>query len=189
MSNKTNEVIQIMQLTYMIHLWQKQILINAGFYHEQSRRDRDDYITIDFTNVIPAFRKNFKKYQIGWAETYELPYDTSSVMHYGSYAFAKNRSKPTIVLKNKTPNVILGRRNGFSSLDIKAINSMYKCSGSGVTGASGGGSKAPGNGTSSACKDEHAKCVDQAIRGLCNSKSDFVKNYMKKNCKESCKLC
>ncbi|CAG7716611.1 unnamed protein product, partial [Allacma fusca] len=30
-----------------------------GFYHEQSREDRDDYVTINYDNILPADRKNF----------------------------------------------------------------------------------------------------------------------------------
>ena len=55
-----------------------------------------------------------------------LPYDYDGLMHYGAYAFAKNRSEPTIV-KIKNTGGSIGQRKGFSSTDLKQINLLYDC--------------------------------------------------------------
>ena len=69
---------------------------------------------------------NFKKKKIQEVTGLGLPYDYDGVMHYGAYAFAKNRSKPTIV-KVKNTGGPIGQRKGFSSTDLKQINLLYDC--------------------------------------------------------------
>ena len=64
----------------------------AGFWHEQSRADRDKYITVHWNNIEPDFRSNFEKYDLGKIDHLGAPYDPCSVMHYGAFAFAKVRS-------------------------------------------------------------------------------------------------
>ena len=87
--------------------------------HEQSRSDRDRHVKINFANIVNYAKSNFQK--CGRCNNQRLPYDTDSVMHYGSYAFSKN-GKPTITVKDGSR---IGQRNGFSSLDLKGINQMY----------------------------------------------------------------
>ena len=53
-----------------------------GFYHEQSRPDRDDHVTILRHNIRAGRGHNFLKYSRGEITTDE-PYDIGSVMHYG----------------------------------------------------------------------------------------------------------
>ena len=61
------------------------------------------------------------------ANTRGLPYDYSSVMHYGGNTFAKPGTK-TIVTKDPTKQSLIGNTwNGLSHLDAKLINMMYNC--------------------------------------------------------------
>lgn len=55
-----------------------------GFNHEQSRPDRDEYVTVNFDNIQTSFRNNFDKRTTTDAMT-NVPYDYSSAMHYGPY--------------------------------------------------------------------------------------------------------
>ncbi|XP_015259467.1 PREDICTED: astacin-like metalloprotease toxin 5 isoform X1 [Cyprinodon variegatus] len=57
-----------------------EILHSLGFQHEHTRLDRDDYIEIVQSNIIPGMEKNFKKMS---GKTFSVPYDYSSIMHYG----------------------------------------------------------------------------------------------------------
>ncbi|XP_027056315.1 zinc metalloproteinase nas-15-like [Pocillopora damicornis] len=97
-----------------------------GFFHEQSRPDRDDYVTIHFENIKDGRAGNFRKYRTSSVNTLLTAYDYGSVMHYGARYFSKNR-KPTIVPKKS--GVFIGQRAGPSATDVLEMNSVYKCSG------------------------------------------------------------
>jgi hypothetical protein len=92
-----------------------------GLWHEQSREDRDSYVTINWQNIQAGREHNFNQHisdgdDIG-------PYDYGSIMHYGMYAFSKN-GLPTIVPKQ--PGVTIGQRNGLSAGDIAAVHHIYR---------------------------------------------------------------
>ena len=59
-----------------------------GFYHEMSRPDRDTAVRILWENIHPDNRKNFKIEPD--IESFGLPYDPYSIMHYGVYDFTWN---------------------------------------------------------------------------------------------------
>ena len=65
------------------------------------------------------------------------PYDYGSIMHYSMYAFAKDRSKPTIVPKQS--GAVIGQRIRLSDIDVKEIQILYGCvAGTGSHSGSGG---------------------------------------------------
>ncbi|CAL4063808.1 unnamed protein product [Meganyctiphanes norvegica] len=135
----------------------------SGFYHEQSRWDRDDFVTINFGNIKPGFDGNFKKASKDVITHQGLAYDYGSVMHYPEKAFTKN-GQPTII--SKKPGVTLGQRKGFSELDVNGLNLLYKCKGT-------------------ECIDRHNDCKGWADTDQC----DKYPEYMKINCPKSCDLC
>ena len=53
-----------------------------GILHEQSRTDRDQYVTIQWNNIRRGMERNFRKH--AFAQTAGVPYDYNSIMHYGS---------------------------------------------------------------------------------------------------------
>ena len=61
-----------------------ELLHTLGFWHEQSRPDRDYHIKINEDNIIPSMKHNFKKQE---GQTQNAPYDTCSIMHYNSNTF------------------------------------------------------------------------------------------------------
>ncbi len=96
----------------------------VGLWHEQSRKDRDQFVTINFQNIQSGREFNFQTYvQRGNdGDEYTNSLDFGSIMLYGSYAFSSN-GQPTIVRKNgSTYNA---QRNGLSSGDIAGIAIMY----------------------------------------------------------------
>ncbi|XP_037394891.1 high choriolytic enzyme 1 isoform X2 [Pygocentrus nattereri] len=95
-----------------------------GFVHEQSRSDRDRYVTILWDNIMEGQKHNFRKYHTNNLNT---AYDYSSVMHYGRFAFSEE-GLPTIMPK-PDPNIPIGQRDGPSPLDIHKINLLYNCGG------------------------------------------------------------
>ena len=61
----------------------------AGFHHEQSRADRDEYVTIHKENIEDGKEYNFDKYTLSEIDHLGASYDTCSLMHYGSHFFSK----------------------------------------------------------------------------------------------------
>lgn len=92
----------------------------VGVWHEQSREDRDDFITINWQNITPGREHNFNQH-ITDGDDYG-PYDYGSIMHYGRTAFSRN-GQPTIVPKQA--GVTIGQRSGLSAGDIAAVRAMY----------------------------------------------------------------
>ncbi|HEX2618656.1 MAG TPA: M12 family metallopeptidase [Phototrophicaceae bacterium] len=92
----------------------------VGLWHEQSRADRDQYITIYFENIIPGAIFNFSQHINDGQDLGD--YDYSSIMHYPRWAFSRN-GKDTIVPKG---NQDIGQRNDLSVGDIAAVEQMYK---------------------------------------------------------------
>ncbi|XP_055350613.1 zinc metalloproteinase nas-14-like isoform X2 [Paramacrobiotus metropolitanus] len=105
-----------------IGLIQHEIMHALGFYHEMSRADRDEHITIVWKNVDREQEDNFKQYG---GDMQGLPYDYESIMHYHYNAFAKDYSLPTILPKvEKAP---IGQRKRMSRLDVERIRKAYQC--------------------------------------------------------------
>ena len=75
-----------------IHAW--------GFYHEQNRPDRNDYVQVLKENINDTMWFNFEM-NVEY-KTFDVPYDYGSIMHYGSYFFRNesiNEDKNTIESK------------------------------------------------------------------------------------------
>ncbi|XP_038572752.1 meprin A subunit beta-like [Micropterus salmoides] len=103
-----------------------EFLHALGFWHEQSRADRDDYVNIMWDHIEPGKENNFKSYNDTVSSALGVPYDYSSVMHYGKTYFSID-SKPTIVTKIPHFMDVIGQRMGFSASDITKLNRLYNC--------------------------------------------------------------
>ncbi|KAF7665224.1 hypothetical protein LDENG_00148840 [Lucifuga dentata] len=112
-----------------------------GFVHEQSRFDRDNYVTVMWPNIwrgneeVVGRRnslgeeictdnrlRNFEKFK---TENLDLPYDYGSIMHFGMYAYSQD-GEPTIIPKN-SKDIKLGQAITLSHIDKMKINKLYKC--------------------------------------------------------------
>ncbi|XP_055019439.1 meprin A subunit beta-like, partial [Boleophthalmus pectinirostris] len=103
-----------------------EFLHALGFYHEQSRYDRDEHVTIQFQNIIEGYETNFEKQSEKYTTSHGVPYDYMSVMHYGPFAFS-NGNGSTITTKDPAFQDIIGQRLEMSSSDVKELNLLYKC--------------------------------------------------------------
>ena len=90
-----------------------------GLWHEQSRGDRDQHVTINLASVHPDNQHNFEKHI---ADGFDIgDYDFGSIMHYPRTAFSTDGSD-TIVTHNGES---IGQRNGLSPGDVAAVARLY----------------------------------------------------------------
>ena len=105
-----------------------EILHAAGFFHTQSRADRDKHIKIKWDNIKLLSQSNYWMHD--WISISVGPYNTRSMMHYGSFAtnHAKNPKKPVITLKNGKTFKANRPTSAAHMLkdDIRAINQIYQ---------------------------------------------------------------
>ena len=115
-----------------------EILHAAGFYHEQSRTDRDTYVTILTSNILNGFTGNFNKYNSGQDIG---SYDYNSIMHYRHNFFGCvecngikycdpqnlpcNNVLSTMTKPNGDINFGPDYVNGMTSTDILGVNTLY----------------------------------------------------------------
>uniref|UniRef100_A0A3B5LL80 Metalloendopeptidase n=1 Tax=Xiphophorus couchianus TaxID=32473 RepID=A0A3B5LL80_9TELE len=104
-----------------------EILHALGFYHEQSRYDRDNHVQIEYSNIIAGKEHSFRKVGNQDSTTHGRPYDYLSVMHYHKNAFS-NGNGPTIITINQTFQDMIGQRVEMSSSDVQELNLLYTCS-------------------------------------------------------------
>ncbi|KAF1762527.1 hypothetical protein GCK72_010789 [Caenorhabditis remanei] len=104
-----------------------ELMHALGFWHQQSRSDRDDYVYVDFSNIIPSQAYNFQKMPLDQAQLLNLKYDYGSVMQYYPYAFALDSSKYTILAKESGFQNSMGQREAPAFSDLVAINKLYNC--------------------------------------------------------------
>uniref|UniRef100_A0A3P9IXZ9 Metalloendopeptidase n=1 Tax=Oryzias latipes TaxID=8090 RepID=A0A3P9IXZ9_ORYLA len=102
-----------------------EFLHALGFFHEQSRYDRDDFVTIVWNNILKE--NNFDKAGSDISTTHETPYDYRSVMHYSKDAFNNGNGSTIITIDPKFQNVI-GQRLEMSHYDVLELNRLYNCS-------------------------------------------------------------
>ncbi|XP_062815844.1 meprin A subunit alpha [Anolis carolinensis] len=107
-----------------------EVLHALGFYHEQSRTDRDDYVNIWWGEIIEGQEHNFNKYDDDFISDLNTPYDYESVMHYGPYSFNRNSSIPSITTKISEFNDVIGQSQDLSRIDLQRLNRMYNCASS-----------------------------------------------------------
>ncbi|XP_001622217.3 zinc metalloproteinase nas-14 isoform X3 [Nematostella vectensis] len=142
----------------------------SGFWHEQSRPDRNNYVEVMWENIAEGKSHNFNKYDRGQIDDLNANYDFSSLMHYGSFSFSKNGKRTIQAVGDPTKG--LGQRDGFSVNDIFELNALYDCKGP-SGGWSNWGTFSP---CSPACKknrqrfctaeDRETKCPGANVYGI-----------------------
>ncbi|CAI5663616.1 unnamed protein product [Oreochromis niloticus] len=109
-----------------IAIVEHEFLHALGFYHEQSRYDRNDYVTIQFENILEDKKNNFRIVGSNESTTHGVPYDYLSVMHYAKDAFT-NGNGSTIITKDPNFQNLIGQRLEMSASDVQELNLLYKC--------------------------------------------------------------
>ena len=105
-----------------------------GFWHEQSRPDRDDYIRVNLTNVQAGLEHNFMKRTSSEINSRGSEYDYGSIMHYPTNAFVRDDCDgcQTIEITDLATyqaqgSPTLGQTDGLSVRDIQQANTLYSC--------------------------------------------------------------
>lgn len=120
-----------------IYNWGRKFIIAhelchaLGFWHEQSRANRDLFIQVNEHCIIDSMFHNFQKHSGAGHYGY---YDFMSVMHYDDMAFYENTNPDprctepysiTVLPPNQAYQNLIGQRNNLSYLDQITMSFVY----------------------------------------------------------------
>lgn len=96
-----------------------------GLFHEQGRADRNNFVRINYENVLPGKESQFDQYVTETGEDLG-EYDYCSIMHYPTNIFSKNGQPTITVLQPSRPCAsTIGQTSVLSEGDKLAIHHMY----------------------------------------------------------------
>ncbi|CCD73622.1 Zinc metalloproteinase nas-27 [Caenorhabditis elegans] len=104
-----------------------EIAHTLGFYHEHARGDRDQFISIDYSNVNPNLTFAFAKESEKQLDHQEAAYEYGSVMHYSVDQFAVNTNRPVIYARDQKFAQAMGNRMRATFQDVSRMNVLYNC--------------------------------------------------------------
>jgi len=114
-----------------VNCWEdKQVLHELGhvlgLMHEHQRADRDEYITVDASKIVPEFIFAYEKMGSSKMRLGTI-YDYCSIMHYPGFAYSINGDDVMTMAPNMQANYgyQLGGRRGLSRQDRKGIAAIY----------------------------------------------------------------
>ncbi|XP_055931553.1 astacin-like metalloprotease toxin 5 [Argiope bruennichi] len=98
-----------------------------GFYHEQNRSDRDDYLNIFWENIQSGQEDQFFKMS-PLQNILLTPFDYDSIMLYGSLTFSKDKANRLRTMEGKDGRYLNDvNTKQLSKDDAKRINMLYDC--------------------------------------------------------------
>ncbi|KAK5900885.1 hypothetical protein CgunFtcFv8_025807 [Champsocephalus gunnari] len=100
-----------------------------GFWHEHTRPDRDEHVSIIRDNIQPGQEYNFLKMEPGEVDSLGEVYDFGSIMHYAKNTFSRGIFLDTILPRYDVNGVRppIGQRTQLSKGDIEQARKLYKC--------------------------------------------------------------
>jgi len=153
-----------------------EFMHSLGFYHEHTRTDRDNFITINWDAIPSDWEHNFYKcdQRYGGCNDLDVGYDYNSIMHYGPRL--NGATQDSIIPKRG--GVRIGQRSQLSALDIEGIKEYYAC-GPNTSDGSAVGGNCP--------RDQNPNCKSFKEEGWCSpNASPEHKSFMKALCQTSC---
>ncbi|RWS04669.1 metalloproteinase-like protein, partial [Dinothrombium tinctorium] len=105
-----------------------ELLHAVGFHHEHSRTDRDEYVKILWSNILPMAVKQFRIVDpLIFPQFYHFDYE--SIMLYGSAAFSRDGRTPTILRRKGFHRLIspVYQRSSMSEVDARRVRKLYNC--------------------------------------------------------------
>jgi len=100
----------------------------VGLWHEQSRPDRNTYISVNYGNLIKGSVSNFNQIFDNLQET--TLFDYASIMEYPPFAFSRNGGP---AIESIPAGIPLSNLTGYSSADIDGIERLYSNAPTAVT--------------------------------------------------------
>jgi hypothetical protein len=91
-----------------------------GLWHEQSRADRDTYVSVNYNNIIKGSRSNFD--QLLDNDQAITLYDYASIMHYPAFSFSRNGGP---AIESIPAGIPLSNPSGYTVSDIDGISRLY----------------------------------------------------------------
>uniref|UniRef100_A0A915NVY8 Zinc metalloproteinase n=1 Tax=Meloidogyne floridensis TaxID=298350 RepID=A0A915NVY8_9BILA len=118
-----------------------------GFFHEQSRWDRDQFVSVSLDNIRHGYEDQFDKESEEENDNQQVPYDLGSVMHYSECELIISKSlkcqnvnfdfldafsspdahNPVLSAKEPYNQKTMGQRIAPSFLDVLLMNKRYMC--------------------------------------------------------------
>jgi hypothetical protein len=95
----------------------------VGLWHEQSRADRNTFVTVQWGNIQSGRDHNFDR-KTGSSGRDLDTYDYRSIMHYGPFAFSGN-GNATLVTTDPAFQSVIGTARWLSVGDIRAVTELY----------------------------------------------------------------
>uniref|UniRef100_A0A8D3CPG2 Metalloendopeptidase n=1 Tax=Scophthalmus maximus TaxID=52904 RepID=A0A8D3CPG2_SCOMX len=100
-----------------------------GFWHEHTRPDRDEHVSIIRDNIQQGQEYNFLKMEPGEVDSLGEVYDFGSIMHYARNTFSRGIFLDTILPRYDVNGARppIGQRTRLSKGDISQARKLYKC--------------------------------------------------------------
>ena len=91
-----------------------------GLWHEQSRPDRNTYVSVNYDNLIKGSIANFNQIYDNAQET--TLFDYASIMEYPAFSFSRNGGP---AIESIPAGIPLSNQTGYSTADIDGIERLY----------------------------------------------------------------
>ena len=98
-----------------------ELMHALGFYHEHTRKESREFVTIKRKKVKDGDWVNFEIHRKHHPVVMNSPYDICSIMHYDNYALIDKHDN------DRHCPYPMGEAKTFSKKDLKRLQKMYKC--------------------------------------------------------------
>jgi hypothetical protein len=92
----------------------------VGLWHEQSRPDRNNYVSVNYSNLIKGSISNFNQIFDNSQQT--TFFDYASIMEYPAFAFSRNGGP---AIESIPAGIPLSNLTGYTAADIDGIERLY----------------------------------------------------------------
>ena len=93
----------------------------VGLWHEQSRPDRNTYVSVNYGNLIKGSISNFNQIYDN-AQTFGTYFDYASIMEYPAFSFSRNGGP---AIESIPAGIPLSNQTGYTAADVDGINRLY----------------------------------------------------------------